>query len=51
MCSENDEECLKLICPVGYRLDKEIDRCLLKDGTVHVHILHQNEPKSRLLIC
>lgn len=35
VCSENDEECLKLICPVGYRLDREIDRCLLKDGMTH----------------
>ena len=46
VCSENDEECLKLICPVGYRLDREIDRCLLKDGMTHYYRINQDDPQD-----
>ena len=34
VCSENDEECMKLMCPVGYRLDREADQCELMEGNI-----------------
>jgi len=32
VCAENDEECLKLLCPVGFKLNRTTDQCNLIEG-------------------
>ena len=33
-CEEGDEDCLNLLCPQGWRWNKDKDMCIFLEGTV-----------------